>query len=122
MRLLRRGDCRTGGIAGYCGAGTTAGNARCVEPDFNVSTLAREMHFSPAYLGRVFAGETGGSLKDYILEQRIKRACNLLSHTLIPIVDVAAQCGYANSNYFTKAFRSRTGDSPSEYRRKNYHE
>ena len=97
-------------------------DARCVEPDFNVSTLAREMHFSPAYLGRVFAGETGGSLKDYILEQRIKRACNLLSHTLIPIVDVAAQCGYANSNYFTKAFRSRTGDSPSEYRRKNYHE
>ena len=94
----------------------------CGEPDFNVSTLAQEMHFSSAYLGRVFAEHTGGSLMDYILDRRIKRACRLLSRTLTPIAEVAAQCGYANGNYFTKAFRSRMGVSPSEYRRENYHE
>lgn len=92
------------------------------EPDFNISILAQEMHFSPAYLGRLFAEQTGGSLLDYILEQRMKRACDLLSRTLMPIVEVAAQCGYANGNYFTKAFRTRMGCSPSEYRRENYHE
>lgn len=96
--------------------------ARYNEPDFNISTLAQEMHFSPAYLGRLFAEQTGGSLLDYILEQRMKRACDLLSRTLMPIVEVAAQCGYANGNYFTKAFRTRMGCSPSEYRRENYHE
>lgn len=52
----------------------------------------------------------------------MKRACDLLSRTLMPIVEVAAQCGYANGNYFTKAFRTRMGCSPSEYRRENYHE
>ena len=56
------------------------------EPDFNISILAQEMHFSPAYLGRLFAEQTGGSLLDYILEQRMKRACDLLSRTLMPIV------------------------------------
>ena len=92
------------------------------EPDFNISILAQERHFSPAYLGRLFAEQTGGSLLDYILEQRMKRACDLLSRTLMPIVEVAAQCGYANGNYFTKAFRTRMGCSSSEYRRENYHE
>ena len=93
-------------------------DAHYTEPDFNISQLAITMDVTSAYLGRVFSEHTKQNLVDYIAAKRMERACELLRTTRTPIADIAEQCGYANGNYFTKVFRSKTKVSPSDYRRR----
>ena len=91
-------------------------DAHYTEPDFNISQLAITMDLTSAYLGRIFSEHMKQNLVDYIAAKRIDRACELLRTTRTPIAEVAEQCGYANGNYFTKAFRNKMKISPSDYR------
>ena len=43
----------------------------------------------------------------------------LLLYTELRIGDIAAQCGFSDSNYFCKTFRAQTGVSPRQSRLKN---
>jgi AraC family transcriptional regulator len=49
---------------------------------------------------------------------RLKRASmRLLFQPRRPITDIALEAGYQNAESFTRAFRKRVGQSPSEFRR-----
>lgn len=91
-------------------------DAHYAEPDFNISQLAITMDVTSGYLGRIFSEHMNKNLVDYIAAKRIDRACEMLRTTRVPIADIAEQCGYANGNYFTKAFRNKMKISPSDYR------
>lgn len=91
-----------------------------MNPDFGVAWIADKVCLSPSYLSRVYAGNSGVSLIEYIVSYRIKKACELLRTTFLPINQVSLQVGYSNVNYFAKLFRAQKGTSPSEYREK-YH-
>ena len=41
----------------------------------------------------------------------------MLEHGYAKITEIAEQCGYANSNYFSKVFKEAMDMSPLEYRR-----
>ena len=85
-------------------------------PDFGVAWIADKVHLAPAYLSRVYAKYSQISLIEYITEYRIKRACELLRTTFLPISQISAHVGYRNINYFSKLFRTHKGKTPSEYR------
>ncbi|MBQ8814414.1 MAG: response regulator [Lachnospiraceae bacterium] len=91
-----------------------------MDPDFGVAWIAKKVCLSPPHLSRVYAGNSGISLIEYIVAFRIKKACELLRTTFLPINQVAMQVGYSNVSYFAKLFRAQKGMSPSEYREK-YH-
>ena len=46
----------------------------------------------------------------------MERARTLLRESLGTVTDIAAESGFADPNYFTKAFRQRHGVSPLKYR------
>ncbi len=46
----------------------------------------------------------------------MNQANRLLKSTNLKIYEIAQECGYSNSNYFTKVFKEVTGISPAEYR------
>ena len=64
----------------------------------------------------VFKAETGLSFSGFILDFRLQRAKELLSHTNMPIEQVAWQAGFASRTYFARMFRRMAGISPREYR------
>lgn len=71
---------------------------------------------SPNNLLRLFRTATGSSPIEYLLKVRLRRAAELLRKSALPVGEIAAQCGFNDSNYFTKRFRSLYGESPRNYR------
>ncbi|AGA59014.1 response regulator containing CheY-like receiver domain and AraC-type DNA-binding domain [Thermobacillus composti KWC4] len=78
--------------------------------------VARVVFLNPDHLSRMFKKETGFSISDYILLERINLAKQLLDRTNIPISAIASSVGYTNFSHFAKIFKKYTGVKPSEYR------
>ena len=53
---------------------------------------------------------------DYLASCRVERARQLLATTDLSISEVANAIGYQEANSFSRLFKTRTGQSPSEYR------
>jgi AraC-like DNA-binding protein len=54
---------------------------------------------------------------EWLTVRRMERAQHLLSHSTDRIFEVANAVGFADEAYFTRRFRQRFGQSPSEYRK-----
>ena len=58
----------------------------------------------------------GLSPLEYVANLRLELALHLLTATTLPVSEVAAACGFEDAGYFGKAFRKKTGLSPTQYR------
>lgn len=91
-----------------------------VERDFRdpagVQHYAGLLGVTPTHLSRVCRKVAGRPALDIVTDRRHFEARKLLRDTNIQISEVARQCGFTSAAYFTRAFRSRTGKSPSEFR------
>ena len=65
------------------------------------------------------------SPQEYLITIRMRRAADLLTRSNDPIRSISAECGYDDALAFSKVFKSRFGQNPSDYRlihNKNYSE
>lgn len=83
---------------------------------FTRQDIADYVHLSQNHLARLFRKETGMSISEYILQERMKRAFGLLTETPLAVGAIAQKCGYENYSYFLTLFRRVTGMTPSQYR------
>ena len=89
---------------------------RNLDTELSRTQIAEAIYLNPEYLSRLFKRETGGSLSDYILAEKMRTAQALLADTGIPVSLVAVKVGYSNFSYFSQVFKKYTGLSPGEYR------
>ena len=82
----------------------------------SLKEISHELGISKSHLGEIFHHELGISVWDYLTRYRIKEAKFLLETTELTITAVAAQVGFDDSAYFSRVFRSLSGQSPKEYR------
>lgn len=82
------------------------------------SRLADSINFSGDYVARFFRAETGKTISEYVMEQRIEKARHYLVETKMSIGDISYAVGFNNFSYFSKAFKAYTGKTPNEYRAK----
>jgi transcriptional regulator GlxA family with amidase domain len=68
-------------------------------------------------LKRRFKTATGSSLIEYVQNLRIEEAKRLLESGRMPVDDISAEIGYADSSFFRRLFKRLTGLTPSQYRR-----
>ncbi|MFV0348594.1 MAG: GyrI-like domain-containing protein [Halodesulfovibrio sp.] len=87
------------------------------ENALSLETLAGVAHLSPFHFHRVFTGMVGESVKAYIRRLRLERASSMLAFTERPVLDVALESGYDSQEAFTRAFKTRFGSSPAQYRK-----
>ena len=87
-----------------------------IDKDLTVETLCKMLYVSKSKLYAVSRSEFGMGISDYIQEQRMKKAKKLLRETDNMISAIAASVGYADANYFTRAFKRETGMTPKKYR------
>ncbi len=85
----------------------------------NVTTLALSemVHLSEGHFCHLFKEVTRMSAKEYLLQCRIRRAVELLKSSNMSITDVCYTCGFSDPNYFSRIFKKKTGDVPSNYRK-----
>ena len=84
---------------------------------WSVAKISRMASMAPSTLLPVFKKVTGYSPIDYLLHVRLNRAAELLLKTASPVSEIAAECGFSDSNYFSRQFRKNYGLSPRDYRR-----
>lgn len=85
----------------------------------SLKTAAQMLNLTPAYLSALFIKNTGLGFKDYLCSVRIKQAKIMLRNTAKPVYQIADESGFNDSNYFSTAFKTVTGMSPTQYRRQN---
>jgi AraC family transcriptional regulator len=66
---------------------------------------------------RSFRAASGQTPYQYVLEQRLRKASEMLRTGSTPVAAIAASCGFGNAAHFSMRFHARFGVSPSEYRR-----
>ena len=81
-----------------------------------IDEIAQFAGISRSYLYRSFQTHTQQSPKEYLINFRIKQACQLLKETKLPISTIAYSVGFENNLYFSKAFKKSTGLNPTKFR------
>lgn len=86
------------------------------EVDFD--DLARRFGFSGRNFTRAFREATGTTPHNFLVKTRINRAMRALGSGEGSITDIAYDCGFNDSNYFSFCFSKQVGLTPSDYRRR----
>lgn len=82
----------------------------------SVDSLQRITHLSRRHFIRQFNLAYGMSPIQYVLQKRLEQAAIFLKESHHSITDIAFECGFSDSNYFTRQFTARFGISPRQFR------
>lgn len=88
-----------------------------LQGDISLNEVAEAAYLSPNYLSQLLKKQTGMAFVEWLTARRMERAQHLLAHTRERISRVANAVGFTDEAYFTRRFRQRFGQSPSEYRK-----
>ena len=83
-----------------------------------VQDIAGKLNINRSYLSSLFKKETGKSISDFIREEKIRAAANMLKFSEYSYSDIAEYFSFASQSHFIECFRKQTGLSPKEYRKK----
>ncbi len=83
----------------------------------SIEEVAEAVFCSRARLFQVFKDSTGMTPNDYWQRLRIDRAQQLMTRSNKSITEIAMDCGFSSSQYFSSVFRKYSGVSPSDYRK-----
>ncbi len=81
-----------------------------------IEQLSREAALSPYYFIRLFRRIYRQTPHQYLMQQRIAKAKELLRTTDLPITEICAEVGFESLGSFSALFSRVAGISPSAYR------
>jgi AraC family transcriptional regulator len=87
-----------------------------LERDIRLADLAQLLDISQFHFSHLFKQSIGTSPYQYLLQQRVERAKQLLKQTDRSIMDIALECGFNSHSHLSKQFRQFTGMTPKVYR------
>ncbi len=82
----------------------------------SIKELSDEVYLSATYLSTLFKRKMGMTISEYIMDKRVKMACELLKDPKLKQYMIARMVGYDDAKYFARIFKKRMGMKPSEYR------
>ncbi|MEL6810354.1 MAG: response regulator [Bacteroidota bacterium] len=85
------------------------------DSNFSAAEFGRAMGVSRMQLHRKLKALTGQSTTQFLRNQRLKAAAELIKQNKISISEVGYTVGFSDPSYFTKCFKEEYGISPREY-------
>ena len=89
--------------------------------DVRLDEVAQQLGISAFHFAHLFKGSLGQSPYQYLQDQRIARARQLLSGSALSVEEIALSAGWNSSVNFVRAFRQRVGRSPGAWRKDHGH-
>lgn len=87
-----------------------------LDRDIKLADLADLLGISQFHFSYLFQQSLGTSPYQYLLQQRIERAKQLLKQTDRSIIEIALMCGFNSHSHLSKQFRQFAGMTPKAYR------
>ncbi len=84
--------------------------------EISLYAIANYLGISRYYFCRLFKQSTGLSLHQYVIQQRVEQAKQLLAQGKMSIADIALACGFSHQSHLHRHFKRLTGVTP-----KNFH-
>ncbi|MCI4671863.1 MAG: helix-turn-helix transcriptional regulator [Bacteroidia bacterium] len=81
-----------------------------------VQDVAQKLNLSPDYLSNMLKSLTGQTTQQHIHNKLIEKAKVKLSTTSLAISEIAFELGFEHSQSFSKLFKSKTNQTPVEFR------
>jgi YesN/AraC family two-component response regulator len=85
------------------------------DPKFHVEQLSEKLYMNRVTLFRKIKALTGETPTEYIRSYRLLRAAQLLKDNFGNVSEVAIEVGFSNLGYFTRCFKEKFQQLPSEY-------
>jgi AraC family transcriptional regulator len=82
-----------------------------------VAALAAACGLSRSHFAHAFRATTGVPPHKWLLQHRIRHACEMMERTDQRLAEIAHSCGFADQSHFSRRFRSEMGRSPAVWRR-----
>lgn len=87
-----------------------------LDRDIKLTDLAQLLGMSQSHFSHLFKQSMGISPHQYLLQQRVERAKQLLKQTERSVMEIALACGFDSHSHLSKQFRQFTGMTPKAYR------
>jgi AraC family transcriptional regulator len=81
-----------------------------IHPYPDLKTLAAEAGYSQSHFLRMFRAATGTTPHQYLLALKLEKVKELLATRKIPLIDIAAACGFSSHSHLSTTFRNRFGE------------
>lgn len=87
--------------------------------NLSVKEIANSSNISESEALRCFKNTIGTTPMKYVINYRLQRSSELLIYSSLKIIDIALECGFNESSYFTKKFKEKYKTTPEKFR-ENY--
>lgn len=87
-----------------------------LDQEIKLADLAKLLGMSQYYFCRLFKQSMGISPYQYLIQQRVEQAKQLLKQKGVAIADIALECGFSSQSHLSEHFRKLTGSTPKAYR------
>jgi YesN/AraC family two-component response regulator len=81
-----------------------------------VEDIAQYIGLNRSYLCSLFKQRTKTSIQHYLIQYRIRKACEMMENAELSIGDISRSVGYNDPLLFSKVFKKVKGISPKRYR------
>lgn len=89
-----------------------------MDPMLVLNSVCKHVSMSTSYFSTLFKNRTGKTFIEYVTQERMEKAKELLKLTKKKSSEIAYEVGYNDPHYFSAAFKKQTGETPTDYRRK----
>lgn len=80
--------------------------------------LAGQVNLSTGHFSKIFKSVTGETPIDFLNMLRLKKARHMLMNSVANITEIALECGFNSSSYFSSCFLEKYKMTPSAYRQR----
>lgn len=88
---------------------------RCDRP-LDMSSIAREVGMGYSHFRQSFRRQYGMGAREFHFQVRMRRACDMLANTELPIKEIAEALGYSSAFHFSNAFKLAKDIAPKSWR------
>jgi AraC family transcriptional regulator len=85
-----------------------------LDRNLSLAEIAAAINISPTYFASSFKRATGSSPHQYVIQQRVERAKELLKTTDLAIANIAFQVGFSSQSHLTQHFKRIVGSTPKQ--------
>ncbi|WP_439581105.1 helix-turn-helix domain-containing protein [Dyadobacter bucti] len=79
--------------------------------------LSEKIGYEYSYLSNLFSSETGQTIEQYIIAQKVEKVKELLSYNELTLSEMAWRLSYSSTAHLSNQFKKVTGMTPGEFKK-----